>query len=39
MKKIAIASEMKKVSGRFGHCEGFMTYDIKNGLVEKEVKY
>lgn len=37
MKKIAIASEMKKVSGHFGHCEGFMTYDIKNGVIEKEV--
>lgn len=27
--KIAIASEGKKVSGHFGHCEGFTIYEVK----------
>lgn len=29
--KIAIASEGKLVSGHFGHCEGFTTYEIEGG--------
>ncbi len=29
--KIAIASEGKYVSGHFGHCEGFTTYDVEEG--------
>ncbi len=29
--KIAIASEGKLVSGHFGHCEGFTTYEVEEG--------
>ncbi|GIM29090.1 nitrogenase iron-molybdenum cofactor protein [Clostridium polyendosporum] len=29
--KIAVASEGKYVSGHFGHCEGFTTYEVKEG--------
>lgn len=32
--KVAIASEGKNVSGHFGHCEGFMIYDIQNDNVK-----
>lgn len=31
--KIAVASEGKYVSGHFGHCEGFTTYDAEEGKV------
>jgi predicted Fe-Mo cluster-binding NifX family protein len=31
--KIAIASEGTMVSGHFGHCEGFTTYEVENGLA------
>ena len=33
MMKIAIASEGKKVSGHFGHCEGFTMYNIEGDKV------
>lgn len=28
--KVAVASEGKVISGHFGHCEGFLTYDVEN---------
>ncbi|NMB27462.1 MAG: dinitrogenase iron-molybdenum cofactor [Tissierellia bacterium] len=31
--KIAIASEGKKVSGHFGHCEGFTMYEVEGDKV------
>jgi predicted Fe-Mo cluster-binding NifX family protein len=31
--KIALASEGTMVSGHFGHCEGFTTYEIKGDTV------
>ena len=31
--KIAIASEGKKVSGHFGHCEGFTIYEVEEDKV------
>lgn len=31
--KIAVASDNKKVSGHFGHCQGFEIYDIKDGNI------
>lgn len=31
--KIAIAAEGNRVSEHFGHCEGFMMYDVENGKV------
>lgn len=34
--KIAIASDEKYVSGHFGHCEGFTTYDVEEGQSLKE---
>ncbi len=35
--KIAIASEGKYVSGHFGHCEGFATYEVdENKVLKKE---
>lgn len=35
MMKIAIASESKRVTEHFGHCEGFMIFDTDNGQVIK----
>lgn len=32
--RIAIAKEGTKVSGHFGHCEGFEIYDLESGKVE-----
>lgn len=34
--KIAIASEGSIVSGHFGHCEGFTTYEVENGTAGKK---
>lgn len=34
--RIAVASEGKKVTGHFGHCEGFMFFDVENGKITKE---
>ena len=34
--KIAIASDEKYVSGHFGHCEGFTTYDVEEGQSLKK---
>ncbi|MFZ7119634.1 MAG: NifB/NifX family molybdenum-iron cluster-binding protein [Eubacteriaceae bacterium] len=35
--KIAVASDGKSVSGHFGHCEGFTTYEIKEDkTINKE---
>ena len=31
--KIAIASEGKKVSGHFGHCEGFAIYEVEGDTI------
>ncbi|NMB06773.1 MAG: dinitrogenase iron-molybdenum cofactor [Tissierellia bacterium] len=31
--KIAIAADGNRVSGHFGHCEGFMIYEIENGEI------
>lgn len=31
--KIAIASENTMVSGHFGHCEGFTTYEIEGNKI------
>lgn len=31
--KISIASDGKLVSGHFGHCEGFTTYEVEEGKV------
>jgi len=31
--KIAVASEGVMVSGHFGHCEGFTTYEVENGVA------
>lgn len=33
MIKIAIASENKVVTEHFGHCKGFMIFDIKNNQI------
>lgn len=33
MKKIAVASEGKNVSGHFGHCEGFTIYETEENKV------
>lgn len=34
--KIAIACDGKNVSGHFGHCEGFMIYEIRDDKVIKK---
>ncbi|MGH4125434.1 MAG: NifB/NifX family molybdenum-iron cluster-binding protein [Clostridium sp.] len=34
--KIAIASQGKNVSGHFGHCEGFIIYDVNEAKVLKK---
>jgi predicted Fe-Mo cluster-binding NifX family protein len=34
--KIAIASEEKYVSGHFGHCEGFIVYEVENDKILKK---
>lgn len=34
--KIAIASDGNKVSGHFGHCEGFTMYDVEQGQSLKK---
>lgn len=31
--KIAIASDSNKVSGHFGHCQGFSIYEVENNSV------
>ena len=31
--KIAVAQEGTKVSGHFGHCEGFTLFDAKDGKI------
>lgn len=31
--KIAIASDNNKVSGHFGHCEGFTVYKVESNLL------
>jgi predicted Fe-Mo cluster-binding NifX family protein len=36
MMKIAVAAEGKNVTEHFGHCEGFMLYDVENGKIVKE---
>jgi len=35
MMKIAVASENGMVTEHFGHCEGFMIFDIKNNKIIK----
>lgn len=35
MIKIAVASENQVVTEHFGHCEGFMIFDIKNNQIVK----
>jgi predicted Fe-Mo cluster-binding NifX family protein len=38
MMKIAVASEDKKVTGHFGHCENFNIFETKNNkIIEKEI--
>jgi|LGVF01.2.fsa_nt_gb predicted Fe-Mo cluster-binding NifX family protein len=32
--KIAIASEGINVSGHFGHCEGFLVYEVENNEIK-----
>lgn len=32
--KIAVASDGKEVSMHFGHCEGFLIFDIKDDKIE-----
>ncbi len=34
--KIAVASDNGKVTGHFGHCEGFRTFDEKDGRIVAE---
>lgn len=34
--KISVASEGSRVSGHFGHCEGFKIYDVNNNIIENE---
>lgn len=34
--KITIASEGKRVSGHFGHCEGFTVYEVEEGKILNE---
>ena len=34
--KIAIASDGNKVSGHFGHCEGFTMYEVEQGQSLKK---
>jgi len=34
--KIAIASDGNKVSGHFGHCEGFTMYEVEEGKSLKK---
>lgn len=36
MMKIAVAAEGKNVTKHFGHCEGFILYDVENGKIVKE---
>lgn len=31
--RIAVASEGTKVTGHFGHCEGFAIFDAENGAI------
>ncbi|NMA86151.1 MAG: dinitrogenase iron-molybdenum cofactor [Tissierellia bacterium] len=31
--KIAIAADGNNISGHFGHCQGFMIYEIENGEI------
>ncbi|MFA9463137.1 MAG: NifB/NifX family molybdenum-iron cluster-binding protein [Velocimicrobium sp.] len=35
--KVAVASDGDKVSGHFGHCEGFTMYDVDNSEVTNKV--
>ena len=35
--KIAVASEGKKVTGHFGHCEGFTLFDTKDNRITNKV--
>ncbi len=35
MRKIAVASERKMVTGHFGHCENFMIFDTEDGKIIK----
>ncbi len=35
MRKIAVASEQKMVTGHFGHCENFMIFDTEDGKITK----
>ena len=37
MIKIAVASEKGMVTEHFGHCEGFMVFDIENNQIVKNV--
>lgn len=34
--KIAIAAENKQVTQHFGHCEGFIIYEVNEGKVDGE---
>lgn len=34
--KIAIACEGEYVSGHFGHCEGYKSYEVKEGRIMKK---
>jgi len=33
---VAIATDQNRCSDHFGHCQGFKTYDIVDGKIEKE---
>lgn len=33
--KVAIAKNGNTVSGHFGHCEGFETFEVKDGVIEE----
>lgn len=34
--KVAVASDGTRVSGHFGHCEGFSIYEVENKVVDKK---
>ncbi len=34
--KVAVASEARKVTGHFGHCEAFEIFETENGKIVKE---
>lgn len=34
--KIAVASEGNKISGHFGHCEGFILFEVENNSIKEK---